>query len=260
MIKEPDGSWNEEGWKEALFQLEVMQKVPELVVHDRMSQGKGVKDVKEKKKVPVWSTEEMREKLSIAVVEVTDEMRKWRGFSRSEKDQCWENWKGSMEKDVLDKYEVEDSKGEAFRGRGAPLKWRRVRRSKNDRIQKWREDCWARIFALLRKYNLQRLQSKQEESTEEEEMKQQQRMKIMKDLTKKISQKKEWTLKADGGFLSCWRQTVRKRGITHDGKTPSRNAQTQGGANDQKCGRKCGSLAQHLQAYSMEGRGADLGK
>ena len=40
-------------------------------------------------------------------------------------------------------------------------------------------------FALFREYNLQRLQSNQEELTEEEEMKQQQRMAIMKDLIKK---------------------------------------------------------------------------
>ena len=34
--------------------------------------------------------------------------------------------------------------------------------------------CWARLLSLFREYNLQRLQSKQEESTEEEDMKQQQ--------------------------------------------------------------------------------------
>ena len=33
------------------FQAEVMQKAPELVVHERMPQGKGVKCTKEKKKV-----------------------------------------------------------------------------------------------------------------------------------------------------------------------------------------------------------------
>ena len=38
-------------------------------------------------------------------------------------------------------------------------------------------------------YNLQRLQSKQEEATEEEEMKQQLRMAIMKDLIRKIRSK-----------------------------------------------------------------------
>ena len=64
-----------------------------------------------------------------------------------------------------------------------------MRRSKKYRIRKWREDCWARLFSFSREYNLQRLQSKQEEPTEEEEMKQQQRMAIMKDLIKKIRSK-----------------------------------------------------------------------
>ena len=57
--------------------------------------------------------------------------------------------------EVLDKYKIENSNREACRGRDAPLKWRRVRRSEKYRIRKWREDCWARIFALFREYNLQ---------------------------------------------------------------------------------------------------------
>ena len=64
-------------------------------------------------------------------------------------------------------------------------------------------------FSLFREYNLQRLQSKQEESTEEEEMKQQQRMAIVKDLMKKFDQKEGWMLKTSGGSRSCWRRTVR---------------------------------------------------
>ena len=62
-------------------------------------------------------------------------------------------------------------------------------KAKKHRIRMWREDCWARIFLLLREYNLQRQQSKQEELTEEEEMKQQQRLVIMKDLIRKIRSK-----------------------------------------------------------------------
>ena len=62
------------------LQLEVMRKVPELVVHECMSQDKGVKGFKEKKKVPGWSIEEMKEKPNIAVEEDAEEMRKWRGF------------------------------------------------------------------------------------------------------------------------------------------------------------------------------------
>ena len=51
-------------------------------------------------------------------------------------------------------------------------------------------------------------------------MKQQQRMMILTDPTKFNRSKEEWTLRADGGLLSCWRQTVRKRGSIQDGKTP----------------------------------------
>ena len=94
-------------------------------------------------------------------------------------DQRWKNVAEKIKDDVLDKYKIENSKREAFGGRGAPLERRRVRKSKKCRITKWREDCWARIFALFRDHNSQRLQSKQKESAEEEEMKQQQRLKII---------------------------------------------------------------------------------
>ena len=70
------------------LQLEVMQKVLELVVHERMSQGKGVKGFKEKKTVPGWSAEEIKEKPYIASGEDTEEMRTCRGLSQSEMDQC----------------------------------------------------------------------------------------------------------------------------------------------------------------------------
>ena len=76
-----------------------------------MSQGKGVKVFKEKKIVPGWSTE----KPNIAVDENTEEMRKWRGLSQSETDQCWENLAERMEEEDLDKYKVEEGKREAFR-------------------------------------------------------------------------------------------------------------------------------------------------
>ena len=41
-------------------QLEVMQHVPELFVHERLSQGTGVKGIKEKKKLLGCSVEEMK--------------------------------------------------------------------------------------------------------------------------------------------------------------------------------------------------------
>ena len=56
-------------------------------------------------------------------------------------------------------------------------------------MRKWREDCWAIIFALFMEYNLQRLKSMHDDSTEGKEMKRQQRMKIMKDMTKKTRSK-----------------------------------------------------------------------
>ena len=106
-------------------------------------------------------------------------------------DQCWENSAERMEEGVLEKYEVEESKREAFRGRGA-LPWNRggCTKTRKNRLRKLGEDCWARIFSLFREHNLHRMQSKQEESTEVEEQ-QQQRMNIMKDLTRKTRSKRK---------------------------------------------------------------------
>ena len=42
-----------------------------------------------------------------------------------------------MEEEVLDKCKVEKSEREAFRGRGAPWEWRRVRKNKKYKIRKW---------------------------------------------------------------------------------------------------------------------------
>ena len=86
-----------------------------------------------------------------------------------------------MEEEVWTTAKEELTEGEASFWHG-----RLVRKSRKYSIRKWREDCWARIFALFREYNLQRLQGKQDELTEGEEMKQQQRMKITKGLTNKI--------------------------------------------------------------------------
>ena len=74
------------------LQWDVIRKVPELVVKERMSQGTRVKGFKEKKKVSGWSMEEMKEEPNISVGVDTEEMRKWRGLSQSEMDQCWKNW------------------------------------------------------------------------------------------------------------------------------------------------------------------------
>ena len=58
------------------LKLDVMQKFPELVVNKRRSQGEQGKATKEKKKVPGWSFEEMKERPNIAA---------GGGYSRDEK-------------------------------------------------------------------------------------------------------------------------------------------------------------------------------
>ena len=58
------------------LQAEVKQKVLELLVHERMSDGKGVKCTKEEKTVKGLSTVEMRGKPSSSLEEDTQEMRK----------------------------------------------------------------------------------------------------------------------------------------------------------------------------------------
>ena len=119
------------------LKLDVMQKVPELVVNKRTSQGEKEKDTKEKKKVPGWSIEEMKERPNIAVEVDTEEMKRWRSLKQSEMDLCWKNLAERMEEDVLDKHKVEENKKGTFKGRGDPLQWRRVRRSAKHRIRQW---------------------------------------------------------------------------------------------------------------------------
>ena len=80
--------------------------------------------------------EEMEGKPNIAVEEDAEEMKKWRGLSLSEMDQSWKNLAERMEEEVLDKYKVQESKKEGFRGRGAPLVWRRERKSQKYKIRK----------------------------------------------------------------------------------------------------------------------------
>ena len=101
--------------EESSLHLDVMQKVPELVVHERTSQSKVVKGLKKKrKKVTGWSTEEMTERPNVALEENTEKMRKWRGPSQSEMDLCWKNLAERMKAEVLDTYKAEESKREAF--------------------------------------------------------------------------------------------------------------------------------------------------
>ena len=75
---------SKEGWVDA----EVVQKALELVVHERMSQGRGVTCTKEKKKVKGWSAEEMKGKPSRSLEEDTEGKKKRRSLRQDEIDQC----------------------------------------------------------------------------------------------------------------------------------------------------------------------------
>ena len=100
-------------------------------------------------------------------------MRKWRGLSQSEIDLCWKNL---VER--VNKYKVEECRREAFRGRGALFGMEEGAQKQEIQNKKVGRRLLGKNFSLFGENNLQRLQSKQEESTEEEEMKQQQRMAI----------------------------------------------------------------------------------
>ena len=82
-----------------------------------MSQGKGRK---EKKNVTGWSIEEMKEKPNIAVVKVVEHDK------------------------------VEESKREAFRGRGVPLEWRMVRKNKEIQDMKVRREIAGQYFSVFK--------------------------------------------------------------------------------------------------------------
>ena len=56
-------------------------------------------------------------------------------MSQEEMDECWKRLAEKMEKEVLHKCNVEDSRSGAYRGRGSSLEWRRVARSFVQRIQ-----------------------------------------------------------------------------------------------------------------------------
>ena len=84
----------------------------------------------------------------------TEEMRKWRGLSQREMDQCWKNFVEKMEEAVLNKYKGEESKKEAFEGRGAPLDWRGVRKNKKYRRKKVMRRLLGKNFLFVQRIQL----------------------------------------------------------------------------------------------------------
>ena len=152
-------------------------------------------------------------------------MRKWRGLSHSEIDLCWKNSAERVEKEVLDTYKFEESKREAFRGRGASQKWRRVRKNKKYRLRKWREErLLGKNFLVVQRIQLaaSAKQAGGVNGRRRDEAAAKNGDHERSDKENQVKREK-LTLKADGGFLNCWLQTVRKRGSTQDGRTPCRN-------------------------------------
>ena len=124
----------EEKMEGSSFKLDAVKKFPELLVNERVPQGESRK---KRRKCHDSSIEDMKERPNIAVEEETEEMKRWRGLNQSEMDLCWKNLAERMEEEALDKFNVEESQKGAFKGRGNPLEWKRVRRSKKYRIRKW---------------------------------------------------------------------------------------------------------------------------
>ena len=115
-----------------------------------MSQGEKEKDTKEKKKVPGWSIEEMKERPNIAAEEDTEEMKRWRSLNRSEMDLCWKSLAERIEEEVLDKYKSR-RKQERDLQRWRQPNWNgeECEEVEKFRISKRGEDCWARIFSCF---------------------------------------------------------------------------------------------------------------
>ena len=96
------------------------------------------------------SVEEIRDKVNSHVEIDTEEMIKWRSLSQGEIDQCWKNWEKN-EAEVVDKCKIEESKREAFKDRGAPLEWRRVRKNKRNRIRRWKRRLLGKSLLFVRR-------------------------------------------------------------------------------------------------------------
>ena len=62
-------------------------------------------NVKKEKKVKGWSKAKQ-----LFLEEDTEEVKKWRGMSQEEMDQCWKRLAEKMEEEALDKYKVDDIK------------------------------------------------------------------------------------------------------------------------------------------------------
>ena len=168
------------------------------------------KGIEEMKKVKGWPTVETKNNPRDDREEDTEEMIEWRSMSQDEMDECWKKLAQKIEDEVLDMRCLQRKR--LLSKMEASTKKQEVQNRNVERR------VLGNIFASFKEHTLQRLISMHEDSTEGEEMKRQQRMKIMKDMTKKI-RSKERMLTTDGGWLIGRRRTARKLGSMQDGKT-----------------------------------------
>ena len=112
--------------------------------------GEVQKKEKKKSKLKGRSTDKMEKKASKQEFRDTEEMVQWRSINQKGLDNLWKELCEQMEAEVSEKYNVEENKKGACKGRGEPLEWRFVQRIKKYQLRKWSEDCWAIIFSWFR--------------------------------------------------------------------------------------------------------------
>ena len=98
-------------------------------------------------------TEKMEEKTSKREFQDTEEMEEHQS-GRSEKSVAKVVQKNHEEESV-EKWEVEERKRAAHKGRCDPLEWRLGQRVQQYQPRKWCEDCWARLVSWFTEDNLQ---------------------------------------------------------------------------------------------------------
>ena len=71
--------------------------------------------------------------------------------------ELWMKLCGSMEEEVMEKYNVEEAKEDAHKGRGEPLKWQTVKREKKGiNPESGEKTVRACIFSCFKEYSLRR--------------------------------------------------------------------------------------------------------
>ena len=87
----------------------------------------------------------MKERPIFAVEEDTEEIKRWRSLNQIEIDVCWKNLAERME----EKFQVEESKRGAFKGRGDPLDRRIMRKNKRYQLENGEKTAGRNISLCL---------------------------------------------------------------------------------------------------------------